>query len=404
VQKRAGLEELLAGENYFRLRDHYARYRDKLSDKDRKYFAALIHNAFYRHAESNRAIDELLGEKGYTLTGEEMQNLYKARMMNHYNLFDYGEALASCAVLVADYENLMDSSAYAYLLNEQKMLRVIRNVPPQEVVKTADSRIPLRRDKMGLLNIALDMGGDSLDFLFDTGSSFSFMRRSVAERADLPVYNVDFEVEGATGRSVVCDVTVMDQFSIGNVTVKNAVFWVFDDQDVTLPEYDYSVNGAIAFPILRSMEEIHIVFNDTLFIPRIAETYDHGNLAITDLDPVIAVLQDGDTLPFFYDTGAAFTSFYKPFYDDNAAMIASTYDQKAFSIGSLGGVEEFECYIIDSMELTIAGSKAMIYDIEAHTDFIYKDPEKVYGNLGQDYLLQFEKMVISTKYASVFLE
>jgi hypothetical protein len=179
---------------------------------------------------------------------------------------------------------------------------------------------------------------------------------------------------------------------------------VFDDQDVTLPEYDYSVNGAIAFPILRSMEEIHIVFNDTLFIPRIAETYDHGNLAITDLDPVIAVLQDGDTLPFFYDTGAAFTSFYKPFYDDNAAMIASTYDQKAFSIGSLGGVEEFECYIIDSMELTIAGSKAMIYDIEAHTDFIYKDPEKVYGNLGQDYLLQFEKMVISTKYASVFLE
>ena len=67
---------------------------------------------------------------------------------------------------------------------------------------------------------------------------------------------------------MVCDLAVVEELFLGSITVKNSVFWVFDDKDLTLPDYDYSVNGAIAFPILKSLGEFHVIQNDSVFIPK----------------------------------------------------------------------------------------------------------------------------------------
>jgi len=398
------LDSLHAAELWFTFKERFEQDRGALSPVYRHYYAALVDNAFYQHAASNRTIDRLLEKGTDGFSGEKRMNIHRAKYLNHYNLFEYSDALEQCSLLIADYEAFIDSAAFHHLLNDRKMLGVLTEVPAQRVKKQGDSHIDLVKDKMGLLNIALQVNGDTIDFLFDTGSSTSFIRRSIAEAIGMEIHDVDFEVEGATGQVVICDVAVMDRFTIGQIGVEHAVFWVFDDRDVTLPEYDYAVNGAIAFPILRSLEEFHIVFNQTLFVPETPKPYHLENLAITGLDPVIAVFHDGDTLPFYYDTGSAFSSFYRPWYVANAAMVDTTYEQKEFNIGSLGGVRGFRCYIIDSTELAIDDRRAMIHDVEAHTAPIYRDAEKVYGNLGQDFFLQFEKMVISTRYASVFLE
>jgi hypothetical protein len=203
---------------------------------------------------------------------------------------------------------------------------------------------------------------------------------------------------------VYCDIAVVDEFYFGDVLVKNAVFWVFDDPDLTIPEIPYSVNGAIGFPIIRSMEEIHIIFDDTIFIPKKAAKYDLYNLAMDDLDPVIAVIQDKDTLPYYLDTGSAFTSLYHPFYTEHEEKIKSEYQQQTYSMGGLGGMQEFTSYIADSIEIQLGENAAWIYDVEVLADPIYKDAEKVYGNLGQDFILQFHKMIISSKYSSAFLK
>ncbi|MEX0985854.1 MAG: retropepsin-like aspartic protease [Bacteroidales bacterium] len=397
------LEDVYVQENYFKLKQLFEKHQEELSRVEKLYFSALINNAFYDHKTSNADIDRLLRRYVRKLNETKLMHLHKAKFMNHYNLYEYKNALASCSLLIADYKHIMDSAAYVNLFNDEKILSALRSSPRQEIIKNGDSWIEMRRDKMGLLNISMTIDTDSIDFLFDTGSSFSFIKRSIAENAGLSIFDVNFEVEGATGAVVVCDIALMPKFSIGNLEVKNAVFWVFDDKDVTLPEYDYSVNGAIAFPIIKSMEEVHIIFEDSIFVPRVPEEYKFENLAINDLDPVLAVIVNGDTLPYYFDTGSAFSSLYKPYYDKFSEEIDSTYEQFSFNIGSLGGVREFTCYIIDSLQMEVAGSSAVVHDIETHTEFIYKDPEKVYGNLGQDFVLQFGRMVISTKCASVFL-
>lgn len=399
----AKMDSLYGQEEYFKLRKIFLANEAQLPKKIQQYYGALVDNAFYAHERSNHKIEKLL-ERSDRLTEKELMELQRARYMNHYNLYEYNMALGACSLLIADYRHLLDSSVYNNLVNERKSLVVLSDLPGQRILDHPDTWISLRKDKMGLLNIPVVLGADTSEFLFDTGSSFSFVKRSIAENAGMEIMDINFKVEGATGSSVECDLTVAGEMYLGDICVENAVFWVMDDADVTLPEYDYSVNGAVAFPILRSLEEIHIVFSDSVFVPAHPGNYDLYNLAIDGLDPVLAVAMDADTLPWYFDTGSAFSSLYKPYYDRYHQKIDTTYDQHSFNIGGLGGVKEFTCYIIDSLDLEIAGRSASVKDVETHTNYLYNEHEKVFGNLGQDFILQFDKMVINTRHPAVLFE
>ncbi len=398
------LHDYYEKEDFFKLKSTLAENQHLLTKKYRIYFNALAENAFYQHEASNASISKLLNRFEKGLSETELRNVQKTRYINHHNLFNYNGALASCTLLINNYQHLIDTPAYEHLLNERKILQALTETPEQEVLKPSDCGINLITDKMRLVNIPVSVEDTVLNMLFDTGSSFSFMRRSIAERLGIEILKVDFEVEGITGNVVECDLAVVKELYLGSIIVKNSVFWVFDDKDLTLPDYDYSVNGAIAFPILKSLGEFHVIQNDSVFIPKKERTYDYHNLAIDELDPVISVIIEKDTMPWYFDTGAAFSSFYKPYYTMHSEKIDSTCEEHTYNIGGLGGSKEFTSYIIDSVHLKVAESSATISGIEVHTASLYKDPEKVYGNLGQDYIFQFDKMVISTSSASLFFE
>ncbi len=391
-------------EDYFQLKSTFEKNRNLLTKKYHIYFSALTENAFYQHKASNANINKLLNRFENRLSETELRNVHKTRYMNHHNLYNYDGALASCTLLINNYQHLIDTPAYEHLQNERKILLALAETPVQEVVKGSDCGISLITDKMRLVNIPVSVKDTVLNMLFDTGSSFSFMRRSIAESLGIDILKVDFEVEGITGNVVVCDLAVVEELFLGSIIVKNSVFWVFDDKDLTLPDYDYSVNGAIAFPILKSLGEFHVIQNDSVFIPKHESTYSYQNLAIDDLDPIISVVIENDTMPWYFDTGAAFSSFYKPYYVKHTEKIDSTCEKHTYNIGGLGGSKEFTSYIIDSVNISVAESAVTIRGTEVHTESLYKDPEKVYGNLGQDFIFQFDKMVISTHSASLFFE
>jgi hypothetical protein len=398
------LKEYYESEDYFKLRDTFEKNESLLSKKYHLYFKALSENAFYRHENSNATIGVLLKKHRNKLSDEELKNVHRTRYMNHYNLFEYDDALTSNYVLETEYSQLIDTPAYEHLLNEQKILQALTESPVQEVIKSSDCGVKLITDKMKLVNIPVAVEDTVLNMLFDTGSSFSFIRRGIAEKLGIEILKVDFEVEGITGNVVVCDLAIVEELFLGSILVKNSVFWVFDDKDLTLPDYDYSVNGAISFPILKALGEFHVIQNDSVFVPIQEREYNYQNLAIDDLDPIISVMLDNDTLPWYFDTGAAFSSFYKPYYERYSEIIDSSCEKHTYMVGGLGGSKEFTSYIIDSINLTVAETTAPLLGTEVHTASLYKDPEKVYGNLGQDFIFQFDKMVISTSSASIFFE
>lgn len=395
------LEYLVETEDFFKLKESYNQNFDQLSKTHKLYYSALISNVFNQAEESNKAIGELLEKHGALLTDTMLNELYSTKLLNHVNLYEYWEAAKASEFIQNNFAALNDSSELKNLQNEIKIWKALKDVPRQEIVKTTDALMPMTKDKVGLFNIDVSFGDSTKNLLFDTGANFSVMVRSLAKKLNLKITEADFYVTAATGLRVKSDIAIAPELTIGGITFKNVFFLVLDDKDLSFPQIDYYINGAIGFPVIEAMDEIRVSKDNQIFVPREPVAYSYNNFALNGLMPIIAVEYNGDTLRFNFDTGATTTSLYPQFYKDYKSQIERNYKKEKFTAGSGGGVLKFEGYVIDKLNLKVADSEAGIDSVRLHIENIGGEENNFHGNFGQDYIKQFNEMIISFKYASV---
>ncbi|WP_319501099.1 aspartyl protease family protein [uncultured Draconibacterium sp.] len=395
------LEDLIEVSDFFKLKETYNQNIDQLSETHKLYYSALISNVFNNAEESNKAIDELLEKHGASLTDTMLNELYSTKLLNHVNLYEYSETAKASEFILNNFAALNDSSELENLQNEIKIWEALKDVPRQEIVKTADALIPMTKDKVGLFNIDVSFGDSTKNLLFDTGANFSVMVRSLAKKLNLEITEADFYVTAATGLRVKSDIAIAPELTIAGIIFKNVFFLVLDDKDLSFPQIDYYINGAIGFPVIEAMDEIRVSKDNQIFVPKNPVEYAYNNFALDGLMPIIAAEYNGDTLRFNFDTGATTTSLYPQFYKDYKNQVERNFEKEKFTAGSGGGIIEFEGYIIDKLNLKVADSAAQIDSVRLHIEDIGGAENNFHGNFGQDYIKQFDEMIISFKYASV---
>lgn len=400
----SNLEQLYKTQEFFKLKRFFDRNKTHLSEMYNLYYRALINHAFNNHKESNETIVRLLNEYQKNLNENILVEIYQAKRMNHINLFEYEKASETGSILIENFKKIIDSAYYSELHNEQKIWKALSNTPKQEIYRRKDCLLTMHRDKVGLMNISTLLGRDSINLLFDTGANLSALKRSLAEKFGFEIIKADFYATAVTGKRVSCDLTVVKEFSIADIIVKNAVFLVLDDEYLSFPEMDYYINGVIGFPVIDALDELQIGADGNIFIPQTPTQYNYQNLALSGLMPVLEVYHGKDTLNFSFDTGAKRTLLYKPFYKKYQMEIEEKFEPQTFKSGGGGGIKEFEGYVADSLTFRVADNTAIIKGVRIHKESVYDEGEKVYGNLGQDFIKQFPKMIISFKYSSMFFE
>ena len=90
-----------------------------------------------------------------------------------------------------------------------------------------------------------------------------------------------------------------------------------------------------------------------------------------------------------------------PFYRKYKEAIEKSEVSQTFTSASAGGVVEFEGFLLDSIPLSVGRSRAVLNNLQLHKNAIKSDVSNFYGNLGQDFIKQFDEMIISFKYSSV---
>ena len=395
------LDSLYDADSYFKFMSVLELNKQKLEEKDLLYYSALSNFVFNNQSASIHDIDLLLSKYKQEINDTLLTKIYRAKRMSHINSYEYAKAVEASKILIDHFKHIEDSADYAELLNEHKIWIALSKSPKQEISIKRDCVIPMKRDKVGLMNVITNIGSDTVNFLFDTGANFSVMTRSVAHKHDIEIIEADFYVTAATGNRVACDLAVVKEIQIADIMVYNSVFLVMEDEDLSFPQIDYYPNGAIGFPIIEAMEELRFDRDGKIFVPATPTTYSFNNLALDGLMPVLAVNYNDDTLQFNFDTGASHTSFYSPFYLKYQEDIDQKYPRQTFSAGSGGGSKEFEGFIIDSIQLGVANSKASLVNTRLHQSPLTHQEETIHGNFGQDYIKQFEEMIISFKYSSV---
>jgi predicted aspartyl protease len=393
------LFDLSEDQNFFELKAAYDLHHSKLTNVHALFFKAIIANAFINPSKSNQAIQEVLTNEAITLPDSLLQKLYVTKMLNHTNLYEYELASQTSDLLLNNYSQKMDSTTVASFDNTNKIWSALKNTPKQQVSRNQDFTMPLVKDIAGLFNIDVTFADTTQHMIFDTGADFSVIRRSLVDQLGLTLIQSDFMVRTGTGSMVKSDLAVADQLDIGGMTFENVVFLVFNDELMSVPGYDFY--GIIGFPVIEAMKEIHITSDKSLFVPKELTSYQFDNFALNGFKPVVSVKYKGDDLIFNFDTGANRTSLYPNFFNKYKKDIEANYSRASFSDGSVGGNVTFDGYKISGVELSIAGSVLALDSLQVHTTGTGQQQSKYYGNLGQDFIKQFDRMIISFEHTSI---
>lgn len=394
-------------DHYFQAQKLYEQHKRKLSLTERLLTEAILDNAFNKPAASNKKIGKLLKtakkpaqekrlmkstkpSSGKIIPDSVLVQLYQLRADNAIKLCDYRGAKEALEVILNSFPHLLDENQLAETNNSLTLWKALEKVPKQEIVIRENSRIRIEKDKIGLSNLKINNGADTIAFVFDTGANLSTVALSTARKLKMTIIPAAIQVGTITGDKVNASLAYCPGMQLGQIQIHNAVFLVMEDSCLSFPQVDYQIHGILGFPVMEALGEIQITKDDWFIVPQRQSRFKgRSNLAMNGLTPLICI----EGKHFSFDTGADNTILYQAYYLDNKAEIEAAYSPVQVSFGGAGGKKNFEAYVVTDT-FNISGRSIVLKDIHLLRERI-KDNENVYGNIGQDLIGQFEKMTIN---------
>ncbi|PHR15061.1 MAG: hypothetical protein COA40_02660 [Aequorivita sp.] len=398
-KKFKALNALVTDLDYFTLQKEFKNTKGQLHKRDSLYFEAILANAFNNPEKSNEAIEAFFKTPKAKISDSLAEKMLVTELTNHIHLAEYKAALDINETIQQQYARFLDSTKMEDLKNTHKIWKALENIPAQKINIATDVALPIVKDKVGLSTIATKIGNTTTNFVFDTGANFSVIQRSVAESLGMKIIPAQFDVDAATGLKVKSDLAVAEKLQLGEITVTNVIFLVFDDKDLSFPTIDYQIKGIIGFPVIRALQEIQFT-KDALYIPTRPNKYSLKNLAYDEYMPIIQLRHKNDMLRFNFDTGAQSTSLYSKFYKKYKTEIDKNYTKTTLNSGGAGGQVASEGFVLKNVPLAVGKAEATIESLRLFPEKIGVT-DTLHGNLGQDFIGQFEVMIISFKYASI---
>ena len=395
------LGTLAQKKNFFAVKELLTTNKTRIDKEVYFYYWGLVENAFSNFKASNVAIEEFLEGAGRLNNDSLIKDILLVKQLNLVNLFEYKDAYLTNQYITENLKQVCTADELEDLKNTSGIWKALQNSGKQQIIHNGDVKIQMTRDRANLANIPVSISGMTKEFIFDTGANFSVIQRSVALEMGCEIIPVQFDVSAITGAKVKSDLAVVKELSIGEITCKNVVFLVFDDKDLTFAEAAYSIKGIIGFPVIRDLDEIHITKNDELIIPKTTEVYPKSNMMLNGFMPVVQVVQNSDTLQFSFDTGAVETSLNGTYYRKYEKKVKRKGKKRTLKSGGAGGMVEFEGYLLPDVTLSVASSKATLKNVQVRTEEVGKVDSDFDGNLGQDFIKQFDEMIISFKYSAI---
>lgn len=395
------LDSLLKHRHFFELkRELQSETNAHLPTWRKLYYQAFLHNFFHDLTTSNKEIAVLLENHKKQLSDNQVGNLLMKKIDNHVKLYQYRDAHLTTLLLLRKYKHALSEEERDDARNSDIIWKGLQNVPPQTTTIPTETRIDYRRDLAGLINIPVRFADSTYYFVFDTGANLSVITESYARKSNLRMLNVKFKVRAITGLQVHANLGIADEFKLGNISIKNAVFMVFPDSSLSFGRGIYTIKGIIGFPVIEQLQEIRINKN-ALTIPQTAVDRNIRNFGVDELLPVISVAYNTDTLPFTFDTGAQFTFLNEPFYRDYKKLIDTAAKSFDMQIGGAGGITRTKAFRLPQIEINVAGQPALLKDVSIKTTSTTPKDKLYYGNFGQDIMNQFKEMVINFRYMYV---
>ncbi|MCL2651946.1 MAG: retropepsin-like domain-containing protein [Candidatus Azobacteroides sp.] len=388
------LLKIIENKDYFRLEILLKEKRSELSKDIALYVDANLQNAFNRTGQSLQLIDVLLSHYSKSLNDTLLLKTYQLKCDNLVKQSMYKEATEALEIAIDKYGHASDSTDMANMRDFFNVIEPLKELSPQKMDLTNDITIPISRNQSNNVMIQVMSNGQPENFIFDTGAMFSVVSESCAKRMGIRILESGVNVGNSIGSKVQSKMGIADSLHIGKLLVENVPFLVIPDEMLSFPQDNFFIHGILGFPVMYQMKEITIQKDECLVVSAHPKKRDLHNLFLDGLSPIVQFEAEGDTVLFKIDTGADSSEFSEKYFVANKDKIIKNATSKSKKMGGAGGVIDSKVYELENVRLKICGQELTIPTIPVLTDklsFI----EDYDGNLGQDVLMHFNKLILN---------
>lgn len=373
----------------------------KLKGKDYYFYKGLYANVCNDPELSNIYLD--------SLKNNQLSNSYefaKLKNDNYIKLFNYELAYTTSKILTTEFQNQFTEDELLDEINAQRIWETLRNEPPQSIEKFSTITITTIKDKAGLITTAVNANGTESDFVFDTGAGISCITESMAKRMGvriLPDNNIS--IESFTGQKNKVLMGVAPEINLGELKIHNAIFLVYPDTAFTFADGAYVINGIIGFPIVKELGTVAIEKDKLTFSKDSKTESNEKNFFVDQLRAIVMLTYKGKTLPFNFDSGAKVSLFGKAFYEtfkSDLDLIGNLETTKSSGAGA--EVVTTEVLVLEAQEISLGGKPIQLQKMEVDRNDYGIYGKVSFGNIGQDVIGQFEKVIISFDHNYLKLE
>jgi hypothetical protein len=369
--------------------------RTGLETNDYAFFAGVLANRTNRLNTSIRLLKQALPTLQKQGRRDREQIALETLADGYSKLYRYAEAADTYTTLEKHLGNQMDAGERARVEREALHWRLLRHVPPQSVTVEAAFTMATKRNLLGVLEVPVEIHGETQFWIVDTGANMSAMSRSAARRLGLQPLEGSAEVKGASGSVVPIHVAVVPELRIGKATLHNAVFVLLDDQDLLITQVHYQIDGIIGYPVLAALGKITFYRKGTFGVgvstkPLLRK--DH-NLFVEKQTPLAAARIGGTACLFTLDTGTQRTILTARYYREHTSdfVMKETID---LSVAGVGGNRSIPSYTLESIPVEVGSRRTILHDVPVLTDRVGKNYDDFCGNLGLDAVEQFSAFTL----------
>ena len=389
------LQDLLDHKEYFKLDKALQSAAPDLPAVERTYFTAFTDNAFNKNQGCIASVDSLFGKNEPAISDSVKAKLLILQGDSYFKLGQYAKAAMNDSLIIARYPKTVDQAILDDVMNELLIRKALKTTPAQQTIISANTTVHWTRDSIGLIEIPISSGGRNAAAIFDTRANISSITRTYADKLHLHPLDVSYqEGAGITGAQFQVGLAVADSLMIGNILIKNAVFQVMPDSLLYIAPVKFQLDIILGFPVIAQLGEFQWYSDGNLTIPRTPGTSTLHNLALDGLDPVLNLVAAGDTLPFHFDTGASSSVLYSTYFAKHRAAILKTAVKKTKTFGGAGGSRKKESYVLPSLRLTLDNKTVSVDSVSVFQEKITTG-EKLYGNIGQDFMKKFTAFTVN---------
>ena len=388
------LLQMLDKKDFFRLEALLQEKRSELSPHIVLYLEANLQNAFNQTEQSLRTVDKLLGSYSKSLNDTLLHRLFVVKYDNLFKQYRYSQAAGALKIAIDEYGYVVDSVWLGMLREEYYgFVKALKEFPAQKMHITTDVSIPVSLNQYNHMIINVSSGGQSENFIFDTGAS-NVISESSARRMGIRMLNSEVTTTGAIDKKVQLRVGLADKLRIGDLVFENVVFKIMPDESLSFPEANYIIHGIIGFPVMNQMKKIEICKNKSITVVAHPQKCNSRNLFLDFAMPIVQLEANGDTVLFVLDTGANATKFSADYFAAHTDEIKEKGFLNTIRRGGIGGFVDNEVYELKNVPLKIGGQEIAVPSIKVLTEKLMF-LTNYDGHLGQDVLIHFNKLTLN---------